>query len=134
MVTGTAIGKYDHLTVFGNDYPTSDGTCVRDYIHVMDLATAHVKALEFLESGKSSFETINVGTGSGTTILKVIQVFEAITEVKLNWKYGPKRPGDVVEIFAKADKANHLLNWYPKYSLEDSVQHAWNWEKKLQND
>jgi len=134
MVTGTAIGKYDQLTVFGNDYPTSDGTCVRDYIHVMDLATAHVKALEFLESGKSSFETINVGTGAGTTILKVIQVFEEISEVKLKWKYGPKRPGDVVEIFAKADKANHLLNWYPKYTLEDSVQHAWNWEKKIQND
>jgi UDP-glucose 4-epimerase len=134
MVTGTAIGKFDQLTVFGSDYPTADGTCVRDYIHVMDLAAAHVKALEFLESGISSFETINIGTGEGTSILKVIQVFEALSEVKLNWKFGAKRPGDVVEIFANADKANHLLNWHPKYTLEDSVQHAWNWEKKLQND
>jgi UDP-glucose 4-epimerase len=134
MVTGTAVGKYEQLTVFGSDYPTPDGTCVRDYIHVMDLATAHVKALEFLETGKSSYETINVGTGEGTTVLKVIQIFEALSEVKLNWKFGPKRPGDVVEIFANADKANHLLNWYPKYSLEDSVQHAWNWEKNLRND
>jgi UDP-glucose 4-epimerase len=134
MVTGTGIGKFDLLTVFGSDYTTPDGTCVRDYIHVMDLAAAHVKALAFLETGKSSYETINVGTGEGTTVLKVIQIFEALSEVKLNWKFGPRRPGDVVEIFANADKANHLLNWYPKYTLEDSVQHAWNWEKNLQND
>ena len=134
MVTGTAIGKFDQLTVFGSDYPTADGTCVRDYIHVMDLATAHVKALAFLASGTSSFETINVGTGEGTTIRKVILVFEALSGMKLNWEFGPKRPGDVAEIYANADKANHLLNWYPKYTLEDSVQHAWNWEKKLKND
>jgi len=134
MVTGTAIGKFDQLTVFGSDYPTADGTCVRDYIHVMDLASAHVKALSFLASGTSSFETINVGTGEGTSIRKVIHVFEALSGMKLNWKFGPKRSGDVAEIYANADKANHLLNWYPKYTLEDSVQHAWNWEKKLQND
>jgi UDP-glucose 4-epimerase len=134
MVTGTAIGKFDEITVFGSDYPTNDGTCVRDYIHVMDLANAHVKALEFLENGKSSFETINVGTGQGVSILKVIEVFEEVSGVKLNWNFGPRRSGDVVEIYANADKANHLLNWYPKYTLEDSVRHAWNWEKKLQND
>jgi UDP-glucose 4-epimerase len=134
MVTGTAIGKFDQLTVFGSDYPTADGTCVRDYIHVMDLASAHVKALAFLSSGTSTFETINVGTGEGTTIRKVILVFEALSGMKLNWEFGPKRPGDVAEIYANADKANHLLNWYPKYTLEDSVRHAWNWEKKLQND
>jgi UDP-glucose 4-epimerase len=134
MVTGAAVGKYKQLTVFGDDYPTADGTCVRDYIHVMDLAAAHVKALAFLQSGTSSFETINIGTGEGTTVLKVIQVFEVISGEKLNWKFGPKRAGDVAEIFANADKANHLLNWYPKYSLEDSVHHAWNWEKKLQHD
>ena len=134
MVTGTAIGKFEEITVFGSDYPTLDGTCVRDYIHVMDLANAHVKALEFLETGKSSFETINVGTGKGASILEVIRIFEQVSEVKLNWKYGTRRPGDVVEIYANADKANHLLNWYPKYTLEDSVLHAWNWEKKLQDD
>jgi UDP-glucose 4-epimerase len=134
MVTGTAIGKFEEITVFGSDYPTSDGTCVRDYIHVMDLANAHVKALEFLETGKSSFETINVGTGKGASILEVIRIFEQVSDVKLNWKYGTRRPGDVVEIYANADKANHLLNWYPKFTLEDSVLHAWNWEKKLQDD
>ena len=134
MVTGTAIGKFEQITVFGSDYPTTDGTCVRDYIHVMDLANAHVKAIAFLESGKSSFETINVGTGQGASILKVIQIFEEVSDVKLNWKFGARRPGDVVEIYANADKANHLLNWYPKYTLEDSVRHAWNWEKKLQDD
>lgn len=132
FVTQTAIGKQDVLTVFGNDYPTPDGTCIRDYIHVCDLATAHVKAIEFLESKpEDCLEAINIGTGKGTSILEVITIFEQITDQKLNWKIGDRRVGDVVEIFANAEKANRLLNWKPEYTIKDAVLHAWNWENKL---
>lgn len=132
FVTQTAIGKQDCLTVFGNDYPTKDGTCIRDYIHVCDLAEAHVKAIEFLNNKtEECIEAINIGTGTGTSILEVIQIFEQRTGEKLNWKIGPRRAGDVVEIYANADKANQLLNWEAKYTIGDAIEHAWNWEKKL---
>lgn len=132
FVTQTAIGKQDCLTVFGNDYPTKDGTCIRDYIHVCDLAVAHVKAIEFLNNKtEDCIEAINIGTGTGTSILEVIQIFEKRTGQKLNWKVGPRRAGDVVEIYANADKANQLLNWKANYSIGDAIEHAWNWEKKL---
>lgn len=132
FVTQTAIGKHDHLTVFGNDYPTSDGTCIRDYIHVCDLAGAHVKAVEFLtKQDGPCIEAINIGTGKGTSILEVITVFEERTGQKLNWKFGPRRPGDVVEIFANAAKSRQLLNWVPEYTVSDAIAHAWEWEKKL---
>jgi UDP-glucose 4-epimerase len=132
FVTQTAIGKHDHLTVFGNDYPTPDGTCIRDYIHVCDLAGAHVKAVEFLTRQESPcIEAINIGTGKGTSILEVITVFEERTGQKLNWQFGPRRPGDVVEIYANAVKSNRLLQWTPEYSVSDAIAHAWDWEKKL---
>jgi UDP-glucose 4-epimerase len=132
FVTQTAIGKHDHLTVFGNDYPTPDGTCIRDYIHVCDLAVAHVKAVEFLaKQAGPCIEAINIGTGKGTSILEVITVFEERTGQKLNWQFGPRRPGDVVEIFANAAKSRQLLKWTPEYTVSDAIAHAWEWEKKL---
>ena len=132
FVTQTAIGIHDNLTVHGSDYPTNDGTCIRDYIHVCDLAQAHVKALDFLEEkDEPCLEYVNIGTGKGTSVLEVIHIFEAETGVKLNWKFGPRRPGDVVEIYANADKSVHLLNWSPIYSVSDALKHAWNWEQRI---
>ena len=129
FVTQTALGKQDFLTVFGNDYPTRDGTCIRDYIHVMDLAEAHVKALAFLEDHKKGcLEAVNIGTGKGTSVLEIISCFEEVSKCKLNWSFGPKREGDVVEIFANCDKASNLLGWKSKLSINDAVIDAWKWE------
>ena len=129
FVTQTAVGKQDFLTVFGNDYPTRDGTCIRDYIHVMDLAEAHVKALAFLEVNKKGcLEALNIGTGKGTSVLEIISCFEEVSKCKLNWSFGPKREGDVVEIFANCDKASNLLGWRSKLSINDAVIDAWKWE------
>ncbi len=129
FVTQTAVGKQDFLTVFGNDYPTRDGTCIRDYIHVMDLAEAHVKALAFLEDHKKGcLEAVNIGTGKGTSVLEIISCFEEVSKCKLNWSFGPKREGDVVEIFANCDKASNLLGWQSKLSINDAVIDAWKWE------
>ena len=129
FVTQTAVGKQDFLTVFGNDYPTRDGTCIRDYIHVMDLAEAHVKALAFLEGHKKGcLEAVNIGTGKGTSVLEIISCFEEVSKCKLNWSFGPKREGDVVEIFANCDKASNLLGWQAKLSINDAVIDAWKWE------
>ena len=129
FVTQTAVGKQDFLTVFGNDYPTRDGTCIRDYIHVMDLAEAHVKALAFLEDHKKGcLEAVNIGTGKGTSVLEIISCFEEVSKCKLNWSFGPKREGDVVEIFANCDKASNLLGWKSKLSINDAVIDAWKWE------
>lgn len=132
FITQTAIGKHEYLTIFGNDYPTPDGTCIRDYIHVCDLADAHVKALNFLENKDGEcLEAFNIGTGKGTSILEVLTLFEDKTGVKLNWKFGPRRDGDVIEIYANAKKSNTLLHWIPKYTVEDAIVHAWKWEQKL---
>ena len=135
FVTQTAVGLIDELTVFGNDYPTPDGTCLRDYIHVIDLAEAHVKGIHFLisTSGKC-LEAVNVGTGKASSTLEVIKTFEEIAGLKLNWKFGPRRPGDVVEIYAKASKAQDLLGWHSKFSLRDAVKDAWNWELNRKNE
>ena len=132
FVTQTAIGKQDILTVFGNDYPTPDGTCVRDYIHVSDLANAHVKAVDFLMESKSGLlENINIGTGKGTSVKEIIQAFVKETGVVLNWKYGPRREGDVVEIYANVTKAEKLLGWKADLTIIDAVKDAWNWEHYL---
>jgi UDP-glucose 4-epimerase len=132
FVTQTAIGIHEKLVVHGSDYPTSDGTCIRDYIHVCDLADSHVKALSYLENQTTPcLEYVNVGTGRGTSILEVIRIFEAETGQQLRWEFGPRRQGDVVEIFANADKSYRLLNWKPVYSVADAVQHAWNWEQRI---
>jgi UDP-glucose 4-epimerase len=132
FVTQTAAGIREKLTVFGDDYDTADGSCVRDFIHVMDLADAHVKALAYLDEKENNFyDVFNVGTGKGDTVLQVIKTFEEVTNVKLNYEIGPRRPGDVVKIWADTKKINEVLGWYPKYSLADSMRDSWNWQKGL---
>ena len=132
-ITQTAIGKRDCLSVFGNDYNTSDGTCIRDYIHVVDIAKAHVKALNYLlehNSTVSNFDVINLGTGNGVSVMEAIQAFEKVSGVALNYKIVGRRAGDVVAIYANNDKAKALLDWSPKSSVEDMMRSAWKWEQR----
>ncbi|MBS4039779.1 MAG: UDP-glucose 4-epimerase GalE [Flavobacteriales bacterium] len=136
FITQTAIGLRKELSVFGNDYPTPDGTCIRDYIHVVDLANAHVVALERLLQGanQSSVETYNVGTGKGTSVLEIIETFEKVTNQKLPYKIVDRRPGDVTEAFANTDKVNQELGWKASHTLEEALQSAWDWEKKVRGN
>jgi UDP-glucose 4-epimerase len=136
VITQTAIGKIPQLTVFGNDYPTRDGSCLRDFIHVCDLAHAHTLAIQFLieKKNKSNCEVFNLGTGDGITVLEAIRAFEDVNDVKLNYTIGPRRPGDVVAIYANKDKAEQQLGWKPKFTLRDIMETAWKWEKQLQED
>lgn len=131
FITQTAAGILDQLTVFGNDYPTEDGTCVRDFIHVQDLADAHVAAIQTSLSKQGFFDAVNIGTGKGTSVSELIQVFEKVSAQKLNYRYGERRPGDIISIFANAQKAKQTMNWQAKYSLEDALLSAWNWQKHL---
>ena len=136
FITQTAIGLRKELTVFGNDYPTSDGSCLRDYIHVVDLAKAHIKSLYKLinNEDKSYYDTFNIGTGKGTSVLELIKCFENVTENKLNFKIGDRREGDVAECFADVSKANKILNWKSELSIKDSLLSSWNWEKNINNE
>lgn len=132
FVTQTAAGMHEKLTIFGDSYPTVDGTCVRDYIHVVDLAEAHVKALDYLmNTSNGCHEIVNIGTGKGTSVLEVVNVFEQVNKIKLNYEFGPNRPGDVIEIYANADYAQKLLGWSAKKTIHDAVKDAWNWEKSI---
>lgn len=133
ILTQTAIGKIQEFVVFGNDYDTKDGSCVRDFIHVCDLANAHTKALQFMIEGKSKkpCDIFNLGTGTGISVLEAIATFEQSTGVKLNYKIGDRRAGDVVAIFANNDKAKNKLNWDAKYTLPEIMRSAWAWEKSL---
>jgi UDP-glucose 4-epimerase len=132
FITQTAAGIREKLTVFGNDYDTPDGSCVRDYIHVVDLADAHVKALGFLfEKPLDFYEVLNVGTGRGNTVLEVIHAFEKVNGIKLAYEIGPRRAGDVVKTWADTTKINQVLGWYPKYSLEDCMRDSWRWQLTL---
>jgi UDP-glucose 4-epimerase len=133
VITQTAIGKMPKVTVYGNDYPTRDGSCVRDYIHVCDIAHAHTLALEYLirKRNKSSCDIFNLGTGNGVTVLEAIQAFEKVSGVKLNYEIGPRRAGDVVAIYANNDLARKELGWQIKYDLTDMMRTAWAWEKKI---
>ncbi|MFY8021878.1 MAG: UDP-glucose 4-epimerase GalE [Bacteroidia bacterium] len=135
FITQTAIGKREVLTVFGDDYPTPDGTCIRDYIHVVDLALAHVAAINFLLDKKytEDFSVFNLGTGQGNSVLEVIQSFEKETGVKLNYKIGPRRPGDVVQVYASCEKASKVLGWKTERDLANCMTTAWAWEKALAN-
>ena len=135
-ITQTAIGKIPSMTVFGDDYPTRDGSNVRDYIHVSDIAHAHTLALQFLLDGKakSLVEVFNLGTGDGVTVLEAINAFERISGVKLNYTIGPRRPGDVVAIYANNDKAKRELGWITKYGLDEMLSTAWKWEQKIRTD
>ena len=131
FVTQTAAGIRKQLTVFGSDYNTKDGTCIRDYIHVMDLADAHVKALAHTDSMKNSVDVFNVGTGNGNTVLEVIEAFERTNDVKLNYTVGDRRAGDVEKIWAETTKVNQVLGWKPRYDLSDMMKHAWQWQQAL---
>jgi UDP-glucose 4-epimerase len=133
FITQTAAGLHDKLTVFGDDYPTLDGTCVRDYIDVVDLATAHVAALNRLlkNQNDSNFEMYNLGSGKGSSVLEVIKSFEKVAEISLNYEIGSRRSGDVISAFADTSLANQKLGWKTKVSLDESVLNAWNWEKKI---
>ncbi len=135
-ITQTAIGKLPVMEVHGNDYPTNDGTCIRDYIHVSDIAHAHTLALDFLISkkNKNKSETFNLGSGNGNTVLEVINAFEKVSGTPLNYFIGPRRPGDVVAIYANNNKAKTELAWIPRYSLEEMMDTAWKWELKMKNE
>ena len=129
FITQTAVGKWPKLTVFGNDYPTKDGTCIRDFIHVCDLADAHVNAIAYAEKSTGIWDAINVGTGEGTSVLELIQIFEKVSGEKLSYEFGPRRSGDVIAIYANANKANKVLGWTAKRTLEDSMSSAWKWQQ-----
>jgi UDP-glucose 4-epimerase len=135
FITQTAIGKREKLSVFGNDYNTPDGTGVRDYIHVVDLAKAHVKAVERMinHEMEEQMEVFNLGTGNGFSVKEVIDSFEKTSGVKLNYEYAPRRQGDVENIYASTDKANQKLNWKAEKTLDDMTRDAWAWEKKIAN-
>lgn len=132
-VTQTAAGVRQQLTVFGNDYNTTDGSCLRDFIHVCDVASAHVNAIDFLQGQKSEqfFEAFNLGTGVGVSVLELVKKFIEVTGVNLNYKIGPRRPGDVEKVYADPKKVMNGLKWKPKFDLGQSLQHAWQWEKKI---
>lgn len=134
-ITQTGIGLRQELSVYGDDYPTQDGTCIRDYIHVVDLAKAHVIALQRLLNKKNveKVETFNLGTGTGSTVLEVITTFEKVCGRKLPYKIVPRREGDIVSAYANTDKANTVLGWKAQSTLEEALASAWKWEQKIRN-
>jgi UDP-glucose 4-epimerase len=135
FVTQTAIGVREKLTIFGNDYNTPDGTCIRDYIYVVDLAKAHVAAMtRVLDTDSDQLEYFNIGTGKGNSTLEIVETFEKATGVKVNWKYGPRREGDIEKIWGNVDKANKVLGWKADTPLEDVLASAWRWQQKLRED
>ena len=133
FITQTGIGLREKLSVYGDDYPTSDGTAVRDYIHVVDLAKAHVIALKRLLDKKNleKVETFNLGTGTGSSVLEVITAFEKVSGKKLNYKIVDRREGDITSAYANTDKANNILGWKAQSTLEESLASAWKWEQKI---
>ena len=132
FITQTAAGIRKELVVFGGDYPTADGTNIRDYIHVVDVAEAHISALNWsVNQSKPFCEAFNLGTGMGCSVLEIIHKFEKATSVKVNYRIGDRRSGDVVQIWANAEKANKILGWKCKYILEDALKHAWAWQQTL---
>lgn len=131
FVTQTAAGIREELVVFGNDYNTPDGSNIRDYIHVVDLAKAHVKTLDYLQKHDKIFDAINIGTGSGNSVLEVIEAFKKVTGQKLSYRIGDRRPGDVEQVYASVDKSKKLLDWQAELNLEDALRDAWNWQLTL---
>ena len=128
-VAQVAVGRRDHLTIFGNDYPTPDGTCRRDYIHVVDLAVGHVKAVEFAASRKGT-EVFNLGTGNPYSVLDIVAAFERNSGVPVRYEFGPRRAGDLPEFWANADKAKEVLGWKASRNLDDMCRDTWNWQRK----
>ena len=135
FVTQTAIGVRKELKIFGNDYDTPDGTCIRDYIYVVDLAKAHVKAMQrVLDEDTEAVEVFNIGTGNGVSTLEVVEGFEKATGVKVNWTYAPRREGDIEKVWGNVDKANKVLGWKAEAKLDDVLASAWKWQVKLRED
>lgn len=135
FITQTGMGLRNELSVFGDDYPTPDGTCVRDYIHVVDLAKAHVIALQRLLNKKNleKIEVFNLGTGTGSSVLEVIHSFEKVSGKKLPYKIVPRREGDITEAYANTDKANDVLGWKAESTLDEAMASAWKWEQKVRS-
>ena len=133
FITQTAAGLRESLTVFGSDYDTPDGTCVRDFIHVVYLAKAHVKALTLLQETEKDnhYDVFNVGTGEGYTVLNLINTFEEVNGVKLNYTIGPRREGDVEKIYAQSDKVNNVMKWKAEKTMAEALRDAWNWQLKI---
>jgi len=130
-VTQTAIGLREKLTVFGSDYDTPDGSCLRDFIHVSDLARAHVSAVDRIESMPNHMEAFNLGTGEGVSVLELVKKFIEVTGVKLNYEVGPRRSGDIEKVYANPEKAKKLLGWQTNLKLEDGLKDAWRWQQRL---
>ena len=133
FITQTGLGVREKLSIYGNDYPTPDGTCIRDYIHVVDLAKAHVFAIKRLleKNNVQSPEVFNIGTGKGVSVLEVVKAFEEVSKIKLNYVFKDRRPGDVVCAFADTNKANNILGWKSELSLKEALASAWKWEKRV---
>ncbi len=130
IITETAAGKREKCMVFGDDYDTRDGSCVRDYIHIQDLAAAHTKAVDYLIAKKNDdkYEVYNLGIGQGVTVIEAIKAFEKVSGKKLNYEIGPRRPGDVIAIYSNYEKAKKRLGWEPEYGIEDIMRSSWEWE------
>jgi UDP-glucose 4-epimerase len=133
FITQTVFGQREELKIFGSDYNTPDGTAIRDYIHVVDLAKAHVSSLKRIEESNSKIETINVGTGKGYSVMEVVKMFEKVLDKPINYKLVDRREGDIEKIYAVCDKANELLKWKSEHNLEDMVRSALKWENNLSN-
>ncbi|WP_436514900.1 UDP-glucose 4-epimerase GalE [Ekhidna sp. To15] len=131
FITQTAAGLREKLSVFGGDYNTADGTCIRDYIHVVDLAKAHIAALDYTDRMKSNYDFFNVGTGIGYSVLDVINSFEKVSGLKLNYQIVDRRPGDIEKIYADTTKVNDIFGWHTHYDLDDMMKSAWEWQKNL---
>jgi UDP-glucose 4-epimerase len=133
IITQVGIGKMKQMTIFGTDYNTRDGSCIRDYVHVSDIADAHIKALDFILEKRNTvnYEVFNLGSGSGVSVLEMMRAFEEITGVKLNYTLGERRQGDVPAIYSNSKRAEKLLHWHCKYGLEKMVKTAWMWEQNL---
>lgn len=136
FVTQTAMGIRKELTIFGNDYNTADGTCIRDYIYVVDLAKAHVAAMRRVldQEDSPAIDYFNIGTGNGNSTLEIVNTFERATGVKVNWKFGPRREGDIVKIWGDCTKANKVLGWKAESPLDEVLASAWKWQQKLRED
>ena len=132
-VSQVAVGKRECLTIFGNDYPTADGTCTRDYIHVVDLAKGHVKAIDYILRNGKCCEIFNLGTGTPYSVTEIVDTFERVNNIKVNHVYGARRAGDLAECYANADKALKVLGWKTEKSLEDMCRDSWNWQKNNPN-
>ncbi|EHQ43950.1 UDP-glucose 4-epimerase GalE [Myroides odoratus] len=134
-ITQTAVGIRPYLSIYGDDYDTADGTCVRDYIHVVDLADAHVRAMEYLlkKENTAQVEAFNVGNGQGYSVLELVHSFERVSGIKINYKIVERRPGDIDKAWANTDKIERVLGWKPTKNLDDMLASAWNWERKSRN-